>query len=93
MKIRVPSSCDLALEPQLGSLLLLELAAVVADNALRAHHVQIEGDYSHHESDAATAARAVTRQCDLLLLSVRAYRRLVRARLDRDQADWPDWAE
>ena len=44
MKTRVPSSCDLVLEPQLGPLLVLEIAAAIARNALRGQHVQIQGD-------------------------------------------------
>lgn len=42
--LRVPSPCDLYAEPPLGPLLLLDLAAAVAANALRAHHVAIAGD-------------------------------------------------
>ena|SRR5215208_1047498 len=36
---------DLHVEPPLGPLLLLELTATVAANALRARHVAIEGDF------------------------------------------------
>jgi hypothetical protein len=42
--IFIPAPSDYHSEPPLGPLLLLELAAAVAANALRAHHVAIEGD-------------------------------------------------
>ena len=89
MKTRVPSSCDLVLEPQLGPLLVLEIAAAIARNALRGQHVQIQGDYFHDESDEVTAARALAGHCNLLRQRLRAYRRLVLARLHREQQDWP----
>lgn len=89
MKTHVPPPCDLVLEPQLGSLLLLEIAAVVAGNALRGHHVQIQGDYFRDESEEVTAARALADHCNLLRECLRQYRRLVLARLRREQQDWP----
>lgn len=89
MKARVPPPCDLVLEPQLGPLLLLEIAAAVARNALRGQHVQIQGDYFRDESDEVTAARALARHCNLLRQHLRDYRRLVVARLRRDQQAWP----
>ena len=87
MKARVPPPCDLVLEPQLGPLLLLEIAATVARNALRGQHVQIQGDDVHDESDEVTAALAGL--CNLLRESLRAYRRLVLDRLRHEQQDWP----
>lgn len=89
MKTRVPPPCDLVLEPQLGPLLLLEIAAVVAGNALRGQHVQIQGDYFRDESEEITAARALAGHCNLLRECLRDYRRLVLARLRREQQDWP----
>ena len=89
MKARVPPPCDLVLEPQLGPLLLLEIAATVARNALRGQHVQIQGDDFHDESDEDTAARALAGLCNLLRESLRAYRRLVLDRLRHEQQDWP----
>ena len=43
--VRVPAPSDLHIEPPLGPLLVLDLAAAVAANALRAHHVAIESDF------------------------------------------------
>lgn len=88
MKLRVPDPCDLALEPQLGPLVLLEIAAVVAANALRAHHVQIQGDPSPSEFDEAAAARVILAAAHRLLRAIHAYRRRVRQRLDHDHAAW-----
>jgi len=89
VKARVPPSCDLVLEPQLGPLLLLEIAAAVATNALRGQHVQIEGDVFRDETDEVTAARALIRHCNALRNQLREYRRLVLARVRREQQRWP----
>lgn len=89
MKARVPPPCDLVLEPQLGPLLLLEIAAAVAASALRGQHVQIQGDYFRDESDEVTAARVLASHCNLLRGCLREYRRLVLTRLRREQQDWP----
>jgi hypothetical protein len=66
MKIRVPSSSDLYELPALSSLLLLEISAVVAANALRAQHVQLEGDFHPGEPEDATTARILARECAML---------------------------
>jgi len=58
--VRLPAPSDLPL----GPLLLLELAAAVAANALRAHHVAIEGDFFPGETDEVTTARVLARECD-----------------------------
>lgn len=87
--VRVPDSCDLVLEPQLGPLVLLEIAAVLTANALRGQHVQIEGDPFHDESDEVAAARSLARDCDLLRRALRQYRCLVLERLRQEQSDWP----
>jgi hypothetical protein len=47
----LPAPSDLHAEPPLGPLLLLDLAAAVAGNALRAHHVAIQGDFFLDETD------------------------------------------
>jgi hypothetical protein len=78
---RVPSPCDLHAEPPLGPLLLLDLAATVAANALRAHHVAIEGDSFPGETDEVTAARVLAHACHQLRQILDDYRRRVRARL------------
>jgi hypothetical protein len=88
VRIRVPSSCDLVLEPQLGPLVLLEIAAVVTSNALRGQHVQIEG-HPFHETEEVAAARSLAGYCDVLRCTIREYRRLVIERLRAEQSDWP----
>lgn len=88
VRVRVPPACDLVLEPQLGPLVLLEIAAVVATHALRGQHVQIEG-HPHHETDEVAAARTVAQHCEVLRCAIREYRRLVIDRLRTEQADWP----
>ena len=77
----MPAPSDLHAEPPLGPLLLLELAAAVAANALRAHHVAIEGDFHPSETDEVTAARVLAHACDQLGQILNDYRRLVLARL------------
>lgn len=89
MKARVPSPCDLVLEPQLAPLLLLEIAAAVTSSALRGHHVELQGDHFRNESEEVTAARALAGHCNLMRACLREYRRLVLARLQREQQDWP----
>ena len=54
--VRLPAPSDLHAEPPLGPLLLLALAAAVTGNALRAHHVAIEGDCFPGETDEVIAA-------------------------------------
>ena len=88
-RVRLPSPTDLHQEPPLGPLLVLELAAAVAANALRAHHVQIEGDYHPDETAEVTTARVLARECDLLRDTLDDYRRRVLARLARERDHWP----
>jgi hypothetical protein len=42
-RIRLPATMDLYAAPALGALAMLEVAAAIAANALRAQHVAIEG--------------------------------------------------
>lgn len=86
MKLRVPDPCDLALEPQLGPLILLEIAVVLVINALRARHLPIVGDPTSDELDHVTAARRVIFQCHRLLRTIRVYRAPIVDRLACDQA-------
>ena len=83
--VRVPSPCDLYAEPPLGPLRVLELAAAVAANALRAHHVAIQGDFFLDETDEATAARVLADACDQLGQILHDYRRRALARLARER--------
>jgi hypothetical protein len=87
--VRVPASSDLYAEPPLGPLLLLELAAAVAANALRAHHVAIEGDFFPGETVEVTAARILAHACDQLAQILNDYRRPVLARLASERSAWP----
>lgn len=91
VRLRVPPSCDLVLEPQLGPIVLLEIAAVVTANALRGQYVQIEGDALDDEIDEISSARILAGVCDALCVLLRDYRDLVLARLQREQA--AHWAE
>jgi hypothetical protein len=87
--VRVPAPSDLHVEPPLGPLLLLELAAAVAANALRARHVAIEGDFYRDETDEVTTARVLARECDQLVDTLNDYRRRVLTRLARERSEWP----
>jgi hypothetical protein len=85
---RTPAPSDLHVEPPLGSLLLLEFAAAVAANALRARHVAIEGDFHPGETDEVTTDRVLTHECDLLAETL-DYRRAVLARVACERNEWP----
>jgi hypothetical protein len=89
MRLRVPSPADFYALPALGPLLLLDLAAAIASNALRAQHVQIEGDFSPNETDDVTTARVLAHDCDRLRVSLNDFRRRALARLAQQRADWP----
>ncbi|HEV2009731.1 MAG TPA: hypothetical protein VGS17_01715 [Candidatus Limnocylindria bacterium] len=89
MKVRLPAPSDLYVEPALGPLVLLDLAAAVAANALRAQHVEIEGDFFPGETDEITTARVLARECDMLRDTLNEFRRRVLARLARERSDWP----
>ena len=83
--VRVPSPCDLHAEPPLGPLFVLDLAAAVAANALRAHHVAIQGDFFLDETGEVTAARVLAHACDQLAQILDDYRRRALARLARER--------
>ena len=87
--VHVPAPSDLHAEPPLGPLLVLELAAIIAGNALRAHHVAIEGDCFPGEADEVTTARVLAHACDQLGQILDDYRRRVLARLAQDRRAWP----
>jgi len=89
MKVRLPDPSDFYALPALGPLLLLDLAAAVAGNALRAQHAEIHGDSLPGETDEVTAARGLARECDLLRISLRDFRRRILARLARQRSEWP----
>jgi hypothetical protein len=83
--VHLPSPCDLHAEPPLGPLRVLELAAAVAANALRAHHIAIQGDFFLDETHEVTAARVLAHACDQLAQIVDDYRRPALARLARER--------
>lgn len=85
MKIRIPAPSDLRTEPVRVSLLLLDFAAALADNSLRAAHVQIEGDFYPDEAAEVTTARVLARECEMLRDTLREYRHRVHTRLDRER--------
>lgn len=89
MRVRLPPPAALHQEPPLGPLALLEIAAAVTANALRARHVQIEGDFFDDEGAEVTVARVLAVECDMLRNTLREYRRLVVGRLAAERSRWP----
>lgn len=88
-RVRLPTPSDLHVEPPLGPLLLLELAAAVAARALRARHVAIQGDFYPDETDEVTTARVLAYECDALTQTLSDYRGRILARLARERSEWP----
>jgi hypothetical protein len=89
MRIRLPDPSDFYALPALGPLLLLDLAAAIACNALRAQHVEIQGDVLPGETDDLAAARLLARECDLLRVTLNDFRRRVLARRAQQRSEWP----
>jgi hypothetical protein len=89
MKVRIPPPADLYAVPALGPLLVLDFAAAVAATALRAQHIEIEGDFFPGETDEVSIARVLARECDMLRDTLKEFRRRVVARLARDRDEWP----
>ena len=89
MRIRLPDPSDFYALPALGPLLLLDLAAAIACNALRAQHVEIQGDVLPGETDDLTAARLLARECDLLRVTLNDFRRRALARRAQQRSEWP----
>ena len=89
MKVRMPAPSDLYALPALGPLLVLDFAAAVAATALRAQHIEIEGDFYPGETDEVTIARVLASECDMLRDTLNEFRRRVLARLARDRDEWP----
>jgi hypothetical protein len=87
--VGMPAPADLHVEPPLEPLLLLELAAGVAANALRARHVAVDGDFHSGETNEVTSARVLAHACDQLVQILNDYRRHVLARLARERSEWP----
>lgn len=74
--VRSPPPAALHDEP-LAPVFLLEFAAAVAADALRAHLVAIERSFDPTQPDEVTATRALARECDDLVKSLADYRRRV----------------
>jgi hypothetical protein len=89
MRVRLPSPSELYALPALGSLLVLDVAAAVAANALRAQHVEIEGDFHPGETDEVTTARVLAQECDMLRDTLNEFRRRALARLAPQRDEWP----
>lgn len=89
MKIRVPPPSDLYALPALGPLQVLELAAAIAESALRAQHIEICADFVPGEPEHVTTGRVLARECDMLRDTLHQFRRRVLARLARDRSEWP----
>jgi len=89
MKVRIPPPSDLYALPALTPLLVLDFAAAVAATALRAQHIEIEGDFHPDETDEVTIARVLACECDMLRDTLGEFRRRVLARLARERDDWP----
>jgi hypothetical protein len=89
MRIRLPDPSDFYALPALGPLLLLDLAAAIASNALRAQHVEIQGDVLPGETDDLAAARLLARECDLLRVTLNDFRRRVLAGRAQQRSEWP----
>lgn len=87
MKLRVPDSFDLALEPQLAPLVHLEIAAVLAINALRARHVQILDDPPSGEFVEGGVVHDLVHRCQRVLSALWIYRTDVLDGLEPDKLD------
>ena len=96
-RLRLPAPEDLAAEPHLAAILMLEIACVLAATALRASHLgpssvgypqAFGGDPDYQE---ITTAQALFRQCATLRDALADHRRAVAARLRRERRrpDWP----
>jgi hypothetical protein len=74
---------------QHGPLLLLELAAEVAANALRARYVAIEGDFLARRDRRGHHGARPSSECDELVETLDDYCRRILARLRRECSEWP----
>jgi len=89
MKVRVPPPEDLYVLPALGPLHVLELAAAVVQNALRAQHIEIEGAFAPGEAAEITTARVLYVECCMLQDTLHELRSRLLARLERERSVWP----
>jgi hypothetical protein len=89
VRVRLPGSSDLYAVPALGAVAVLEVAAAIAANALRAQHVAIEGDFHPGETDTVTTARVLVAECEMLRDTLRRYRRGVLDELAAARTAWP----
>lgn len=89
IRLRLPASIDLYAAPALGAIAVLEVAAVIAANALRAQHVAIEGAFHPGETEIDTIARVLATECDMLRNTLRRYRRRVLEELAAARTAWP----
>jgi len=87
--MKVPPPSDLYALPALGPLLVLDIAAAIAASALRAQHVEIEGDFDPDEAIVVTTARVLATECEMLRDTLLCFRRRVLAQLASDRDAWP----
>jgi hypothetical protein len=88
-RIRLPRSTDLYAAPALGALTMLDVAAAIAANALRAQHVAIEGDFHPGETELDTVARVLATECEMLRDTLRRYRGRILEQLAAARTAWP----
>jgi hypothetical protein len=88
-RVRLPGPDDLAAEPPLAAVYLLEVAAIIAATALRAWHPAVVGSFCPPEDAEISSARVLFNECAHLCETLDDYRRLVKSRLARQRDDWP----
>lgn len=87
--MKIPPPSDLDALPALGLLLVLDLAAALTANALRAQHIQIMGDFDPAEDELVTAARVLATECEMLRTAVIHFRRRALVQLADERRAWP----
>jgi hypothetical protein len=91
MSTSVPNPGDLAAEPLLAALAVLDFALLVVARTVRAAHPEVDRCPRPADSAALAAARQLVDDCDLALRTLDAYRDHVYARLRHPHrhVDWP----
>jgi hypothetical protein len=89
IRIRIPSVDDLAAEPHLTSLTILEIALELTIGSLRATHPAVQGHFHPGEDAEITMGRVIHNECGHLQEELSDYRRRVIGRIRRRNHDWP----
>jgi hypothetical protein len=89
--MRPPSLEDLAKEPLLGALAVVELALVMLARTLRGAHPDVDRAPRPGDDPETTVARQIVDDCDLLLQSLDGLRDHLydRQRPNLTDRDWP----